>query len=240
MRFSIAKFCKRRENMAKKTKRVVRIIILSFVVVLIAGIIYALTPDKIENYSEEEHARIIREKIDKKYPDKKHHDDRGQLVDFTGYELYPLYDEHEKLKYFLVEYEPYGFKIIEMVEGIPRIIYGGLVYYDSDLVGVNEAQWSPHTIDENTELINGLEKDKIWILDENGERIYHKKSPFSVTGNINERKYLIRTYACDYIFAVKKDGQFINLVSGEEVDFDNLGYQATLFCCVIPQGPWML
>ena len=222
--------------MTKKTKRIVRIIILSFVVVLIAGIIYALTPDKIENYSEEEHAQIIREKIDKKYPDKKIEFDE-ETISYNSYKIYPLYNEKDKLTHFIIEYEPYGFNIVLVRDGL-RIL-GGVSYFGSSFFGLGKNQWSPYIVD-TTNSQSKLDEDKKWILDENGERIYHKRSPYFVTGNINERKYLIEKFPHDYIFAVKKDGQFINLVSGEKFDCVNVENQATLEVFILPKGHFLL
>ena len=78
--------------------------------------------------------------------------------------------------------------------------------------------WSPYVKDE-TNSQPEPDRDKSWILDENGERIFYTKSPYFVTGNIDEKKYLIETNTSDkFICAVKKDGKFVNLISGLEVE----------------------
>ena len=45
--------------------------------------------------------------------------------------------------------------------------------------------------------------------------IIYDKSPYFVTGNTNEKKYLLETeLSYEFICAVKKGGKFLNLISG--------------------------
>ena len=61
-------------------------------------------------------------------------------------------------------------------------------------------------------------KNICFSVDENGERIYYAKSPYYVTNNINEKKYLLDAGSCYGICAIKKDGDFINLISGQKIN----------------------
>ena len=56
------------------------------------------------SYSEEDHLKRVAERVDERY--------MSSDYDFTSYDLYPVYDENEKLIYALVEFEPQGFVFV--------------------------------------------------------------------------------------------------------------------------------
>ena len=189
--------------------------------------------DRADSFTLEEHIQRISERIkvseaDWGYPE-------GES--YENFTVYPLYNENEEFTRFLVEFEPYGFVFVRvrdlsLSDRIGLILSGQStsMYARSHIYNKDGIVWSPYKAKGLKSIPENIE----WILDENGERIYYYKSPYYVTNNINERKYLIDLdNAVEYICAVKKDGEFINLISGEKVDilvdkYTLYRYQATL------------
>ena len=180
---------------------------------------------KVQEFSEEEHIARISERIKERdtnwgYPEGETYED---------FEVYPLYNQNDELKYFLVEFEPYGFVFVYIQNEPPILtsfLYANKSMYvlSADLYGKSNP-WTPYIRDKNSPTIPSLKEG--WedtrkgdlILDENGKMIIYDKSPYFVTENTNEKKYLLET-DCSYEFicAVKKDGKFINLISGLYLD----------------------
>ena len=199
--------------------------ILTFLFLFCIGINFASCSKNIDDFSEEEHIQRITERIEKAnanwgYPEGENYQD---------FEVYPLYNKNEKLKYCLVEFEPYGFVFISIKDEPPiftAFLYANRSMYvlGADLYG-KENPWTPYVRDKNSpklpNLIEGSSTERTGelILDENGDMIIYDKSPYFVTGNTNEKKYLLET-DCSYEFicAVKEDGKFINLISGLELN----------------------
>ena len=185
---------------------------------------------KVSDFTIEEHVGRITERIA--------NSDRNwgfpQGGTYQSFAVYPLYDQNEEVNFYLVEFEPYGFVFVRVKDESNKI--GGCMktgmYMLSDRFGI-DYPWIPYRIDnkgscivdhpslsEEYDLVRFFDVDQKGdlILDENGELITYKKSPYFVTGNINEKKYLLRTTkdlkpSTYYICAVKKDGKFINLMS---------------------------
>ena len=205
----------------KKIKRIIAILMLF---VILSSL--SVCARRADFFTEEQHAKRISERLDK---------------DPTTYNLYPLYNQEDKLTHFLVEMEPYGFTVIYVFDEKPKILscigaevgmYGrSSSYGHENYRGIHP--WSPYTIDETS---NKPEPDnRIYKVDENGEIIKYRKSPYYVTGNIDEKKYLIRAneeFSGYNVCAIKKEGKFINLISGEEFDVndkESLKKEAYLF-----------
>jgi len=192
--------------------------------------------DRADSFTLEEHIQRIGEKmrardLTKKYPYGFTYDD---------FEVYPLYNENDKVKYFLIEFEPCGF-IFVYLQDKASIINSRTLYL---LFGVFDEKypWSPYVVESGGEVEN--HEDRKWILDENGERIYYSKSPYYVANCINEKKYLFATEE-GFIPAIKRDNNFINLVSGEIINSstDNVYHdhrQAVLDATIIPKGQFDL
>ncbi len=114
-----------------------------------------------------------------------------------------------------------------LVKGEGRVL-GCLVvdmYLGADSYG-KENPWTPYTRDKDSGYLPNLKTGEPTsykgdlILDENGEMIIYYRSPYFVTGNVNERKYLIKTTnSGQYICAIKKGDKFINLISGMEFEW---------------------
>ncbi len=191
------------------------------------GVTFTGCSKDVNDFSEEEHIERIGERI--KDRDTNWGYSEGKSCE--DFKVYPLYDANEELKYFLVEFEPYGFVFIS-IQDEPSVFksffYANKSMYvvSADFYG-RENPWVPYTRDKNSptlpSLIEGWETQRKGdlILDENGEMIVYYKSPFFVTENTNEKKYLLETDSSnEFICAVKKDGRFLNLISG--LYFDDL------------------
>ncbi len=177
-------------------------------------------------FSEEQHVKRITKRLDKKLKE-------FNVVDYESYQLFPLYDENENLTHFLIEFEPYGFMFISVKDPnflISCIGGSGSMYLRSDLLGYKKT-WSPYVIDESNSQPQP-DIDKKWILDENGEKIIYNRSPYCVTDNLNERKYLIQISHSDYICCVKTGENFLNLIGLNLIDMKNgdLDKKQSSFC----------
>lgn len=213
--------------------------ILSFVCLLCAMVCCVGCSKKVDDFSVEEHIQRITERIEKKdshwgYPTEELYEDM---------EVYPLYDENEELKYFLVEFEPCGFTFVLLRNEPPTLLsflYPYKSMYSVSALHGPDNPWTPYVRNENGPPLPSLSGNGNGdlILDENGEMIVYDKSPYFVTGNINEKKYLLETNnSGEYICAVKENGKFVNLISGLEVeDLKEYFYEenATLFVHFIP------
>jgi hypothetical protein len=87
------------------------------------------------------------------------------------------------------------------------------------LLGTDDKYWSPYTID-TTNSQNPPDTDKCWIVDDNGDKIVYKKSPYSIAGIKNEKRYLLNIDD-RFVPAAKRDGMFENLISHDEVEIVN-------------------
>ena len=98
------------------------------------------------------------------------------------------------------------------------------MYFISADYYYKEETWFRYVADKNgpslSDFVDGASSSKKGtpIFDEKGEIIKYDKSPYYVSGNVNEKKYIFETeVSYEYICAVKKDEKFINLISGTEL-----------------------
>ena len=205
-----------------------RITSLILVTMLVVSLFAFVGCEKADDFSEEEHLQRISERIEKRII--------NNSTTYTNFEVYPLYNKDNVLNYFLVEFEPYGF-IFVLLKDKEWEVFSWLgistsMYMISNLYG--DVTWSPYTIDEtNSQPYPDI--DKKWIVDENNNKICYNKSPYYVTQNLNEKKYLLTMETgskdAQYICAIKRGETFINLISLTEVDIakgDLSSKQATL------------
>lgn len=193
-------------------KRVIRGIG-SVLLVLLMAISATACRKSPNRYTTEQHIQRITERVDDGFKDWVYEDGSR----YTDFEVYPLYDENEELKYFLIEFEPYGFVFVELRHeesidfswfGFRRSMYGLSNVYGDET-------WSPYTIDETTD-------EPCWDVDENGAKINYNKSPYYVTQNEDERKYLLYCdQSAEYICAIKRGEMFLNLIGGNMIDVSN-------------------
>ena len=95
----------------------------------------------------------------------------------TGFQVFPLYDEADEIKYFLVEFEPYGFLYIRINEKYSTVgsWFGGVgsMYTLSDTEV--KMDWSRYIIDE-TNSQPFPDKDKFGKLMKTALKYLQKKA----------------------------------------------------------------
>lgn len=199
---------------------------IAFLLFAVAFGVFALSGcnEKASKYTEEEHIQRVTERIEERF--------MTDEFEYTGFEVYPLYDENDDLKYFLVEFEPYEFMYVllrdEQLKAFSFLGASTSMYKLSTF----EVEWSRYTIDQ-TDSKPYSDGNKIWEIDENGEKIIRNKSPFSEAGVEEIRKYLLRDSKnrTDYVPAVKTGDNYKNLISMDEVTIIDGSYtkkQATV------------
>ena len=189
-----------------KKKMTCIVCLLVIVVVLVSLGIY-FKPRKAEELSEEEHLSVLSKKIEYYYID--HIQD--ERVDYTDFELYPLYDNNDEFKYVLVEFKPKGYTYV----------------YITDEWLYNTKRFPISTFDYLTCMYSVSswwgESWKAGKFDDNGELEYtsedYFESPFSVKDVLDEKKYLItikQEYSGSYLIpSIMQDGKYVNLYSDE-------------------------
>lgn len=185
--------------MKKIVKKVIEIIvcIIMIPILLVVNLIFymvinkgisTLCAKKVSDFTVEEHADGIRERLDRRIPE---WEDRYDF-EVDRYEIFPLYNLQEQLTYFLVEFEPIGFLIIRLDNefGTELSVIPGSMYSPSEIV----FDWEPFTINDLGERIYYYDNDEI---------LSYNKSPFYICNTLNERKYLLYVNG-NYILCVKK------------------------------------
>ena len=199
--------------MKEKRKSVKTILIITISLMLIVSLfMFAGCTHKAKYYTVEEHTQRVRERMEKRM-------EEPYYESFTGFEVYPLYNVNDELNYFLIELEPYGFFFV-LIRDEHWQLFSWSSMYIMDSVRYVKGTWSPYTIDE-TNSQPEPDTDKIWMVDENNEKICYNRSPYYVTNNLNERKYLLRTDEGGYVCAIKSGEKFVNLVSSTEFEVTN-------------------
>ena len=97
--------------------------------------------DEASNYTEEEHLQRVSALVEKRY------------------EVHPVYDEYEDLKYFVVDFEPEGYVYVRISEKI-TLFSAGMYLRDRP----ESKFWRPYTYAPGAECT---------VPDENGELVTH-------------------------------------------------------------------
>ena len=198
--------------MKEKRKTVKTILIITIALMLFSSLfMFAGCTHKAKYYTVEEHTQRVRERMEKRM-------EEPYYESFTGFEVYPLYNVNDELNYFLIELEPYGFLFVIVSDEHWQLFSWSSMYIIDRYY--EQKTWSPYTIDE-TNSQPEPDTGKIWMVDENNEKICYNRSPYYVTNNLNEKKYLLCIYSGWYICAVKSGEKFINLVSSTEFEVTN-------------------
>lgn len=195
----------------KKTKSKKKIVILCVVLAVVIALLAVLGVRIVKGsswaYTEEQHLQRISELVEKRRKN-------GSFY-YTSYELFPLYDQNEKMKYCIVEFEPYGFVWVSINDN--DFTYGMYSRREMDKDG-----WSRYEYIDTTQT-SSSENNIKWETDEAGERIYYKESPYKVAGITDERRYVITIIqAIHYpstIPAVKRGDKYLNLMDMKEFEY---------------------
>ena len=172
-------------------KKIIRITILLIILITIPTTIMCRSSCM---YSEKGHYRRIQKRIEERFIETGVHKE---------YELYPLYDENDKLKYFVVDF-PTNYHIIKINE------------YDLSCLGVSMYTLYINNPWQRYVLENG---EKVYEKDKDGNDIFYKQSPYKVAGIKDEKRYLIEVSqgsSSSYVPAVKRGDKYLNLISMKE------------------------
>ena len=152
------------------------------------------------SYTEEQHIQRVTERAEERF--------LGEGSEYTGLEVYPIYNEYDELNYMLIELEPQGFEYLcselEPVSWMPYRVHEGM---------------REEVVDEDGH--TSIYTDRELFRDENGDVIIYHLSHFKVAGIENERRYLLSIVSVSHgsgsdalIPAVKRGEQYLNLVDG--------------------------
>lgn len=172
-------------------------------------------------YTEEQHIQRITERAEARF--------LGEESEYTGLEVYPVYNEYDELKYALIEFEPQGFLYVAIADR--EYSWKGMY----TLSNTESRYWVPYRVKEGSQDILTDEDgsflevmtDCELFRDENGDIIIYYQSHFKVAGIENERRYLLSimstaawSYGEGLIPAVKRGEQYLNLVDGNLMDYE--------------------
>ena len=200
-----------------------------FFSVLMAGMILAaiglgFTGCSSAFYSEEQHIQRVTERAEKRF--------LGEGSEYTGLEVYPIYNEYDDLKYMLIELEPHGFMYVHIEKDSTFEWLSGVGMYLCS--NIEPESWMPYRVkegiedkvtDESGTVI--IYKNREFYRDENGDVIIYHQSHFKVAGIENERRYLLEIRSTTtggsgteaLIPAVKRGNQYLDLVDGALIDY---------------------
>jgi len=184
-------------------------------------------PQKASKYTEEEHTERISKLVEERYI--------NENKKYTGYKVFPLYNESEELAYFLIELEPVGYVYVQINTTYLFLqMFGGVSMYTrddgrpwqrykicedgQDSMSNEDGQWEV----EKNEYGYAAYPNKRWEIDETGEFVYYVDSHFKIANIENEKRYLLKIYegsSTGFIPAVKRGDEYLNLVSMEEMEY---------------------
>lgn len=198
-----------------------KIFLLSVAAILVVVLIMLILSSYAWFYTEEQHMARISKRVEEHYMTK----DSG----YTSFEVYPVYNEYDKLEFAVVEFQPHGFMYVHInKESFFNCLGAGSMYTRDD-----ESIWYPYTVAEGEKVVliesDGYEvtyENRKFEYDENGEVISYTDSHFRVRGMENEKRYLVRlelaislNRSSGYVPAVRRGDKMLNLISMQEMDY---------------------
>ena len=191
--------------MKKRTKIIAFLI--AGVVLLAAALCVLYLSHTSGFYSEEQHLSRVLKRAEERY--------LGEESEYTGLDVYPLYNENDELKYMLIELKPQGFVYVKINSAD---FFLGM--YTVDVIEEKMPNtWTPYRV---------VEGRKEVFTNEDGEPIRYFESHFKVAGIENERRYLLATrLSGEFIPAVKRGDQYLDLVDGERIEYEPGVYSKT-------------
>lgn len=174
------------------------------IVFILFLVLLTLTGCQTKKYSEDEILTIVAERIEEIY----FSNDRYEVESF---EVYPIYNENDKFSYVLVEYNPSGyiFVKVEYTKGLfPKL----KLTRDTNEPQLNS--WVKRYYDNGKVIY--CEKD------ENNKPIQNYVSPFKKADVLDKKIYLIYLHNMFCVPAIKKDDQYLNLISFSTFTIDGV------------------
>lgn len=185
-------------------------------------------------YSEEKHIERVSKRVEKRY--------MGENSPYTDLTVYPLYDENDKLGYFVVEFEPYGYEYIK-INKYADVGCNLFCMYTKSTTGTTPNLWRRWKTDAEVENGQNWQYNKRysegWVeTDESGEIIEYRDSHFKVADIRDEKRHLLKVNQdghSEYIPAVRRGEKWLNLVSMEEEIYDfSVEYESCVFAYGLP------
>ena len=191
-----------------KKKTIILCVVLAVVIALLAILGVRIIKNSSWAYTEEQHLQRINELVEKRY--------MGEKSEYTSYEVFPLYDQNEKMKYCIVEFEPCGFVWVKIND---FTFLRSLYTRDDEFIS---QKWSRYEYIDTAQT-SSSEENKKWETDESGERIYYDVSPYKAAGIKDEKRYLLKMEQASLNYAtipaVKRGDKFLNLMDMKEFEY---------------------
>ena len=170
-------------------------------------------------YSGEQHLQRITARAEERF--------LGEGSEYTGLEVYPVYNEYDELKYALIEFAPQGFLYVSIND--QAYPWRGMYTLSS----VAPESWMPYRVKEGAKEAvlhedgsSILYDNREFFRDENGHVIFFFFIHFKVAGIENERRYFLGIISTadlgannGLIPAVKRGEQYLDLVDGALIDY---------------------
>lgn len=233
------------EVVSKKKKRlkIFKVVLLTLFLVFVLEFcfIHIYLPNKSRVLSDDEHIERISKKIKSKYIDKEN-------SKYTSFEIYPVYDNNDELRYAVIEFQPEGFVYIrinkEMLFNNDRFLSKFSLLSMGMYRKSFGSSWGFCSIDPTKKDAKQYSEK---IIYKNEER--YNNSPYYVNNIIGEKRYLISVkiykkgdgYENETILipCVIRDGEYLNLFSNEKFhvinDYANVeqavSYDIKFFAC---------
>ena len=194
--------------------RIFFVILLS--VVLIAVIVFSILVERSSDFTEAEHVARVTALAKKRY--------LGNDEKYTDLQVYPIYDQDDKLQYFLIEFEPVGYAFVCLHN---TNIFSSMYTRATD----TNMFWARYEVEIGSRAcIQDTYSQKhvdyfdarLTEFDENGEPIIYYRSPYKVANVLNEKLYLLKVVQRGHhgeMVAVKRNGRYLNLISIEYMDY---------------------
>ncbi len=213
----------------KKAKKITVFVVIIVLLGIIGLMVY---PQKPNNYTTEEHIDRISKLVEKRYINESDEYKEGEEytgVNYTGYRVYPLYNESENVDFYLVELEPYGYVYISISDTsyILQLINGRKMYSRCGGEGENTT-WQRYRLlnQNNTENLqwkkSNIKKydyeEILCEVNENGDYVFYDVSHYKAANIENEKRYLLNARG-SYIPAVKRNDKYLNLISMLEISY---------------------
>ena len=192
--------------------------LLSFALLL--GMLLSLSSCRASSYTEEEHVARVTERAKERF--------LGEGSEYTGLEVFPVYNEYDELNYMLIEFQPQGFLYVHIAE--KQYPWKGMYTLSS----MQPESWMPYRVMEGAQedvydadgnlLAQAVNRE--YIRDESGQAVIYHESHFKAAGIEGERRYLLTTEVAEFlgggsswIPAVKRGEQYLDLVDGALIDY---------------------
>lgn len=182
--------------------------------------LFAGCTQKASSFSIEEHLERVSKLVEKRY--------MTEDGEYTSYEVFPLYDKNEELKFFVVEFEPCGYVYVKLNEKDLSSFWQHSMYTRCAERGYSLV-WRRYTVEiglESTITYGNFTRsfhDRKWEVDDNGEFIDYYDSHFKIANIQNEKRYFLtitQNGVSGYIPAVKRGDKYLNLVSMQEMIYE--------------------